>query len=65
VPLTGSTVYSWYMESYQTTGFIAHGINDPGTPNRFRRAVGGLEPDMKLIQTIHKKLEELDASRTS
>jgi hypothetical protein len=53
------------MESYQTTGFIAHGINDPGTPNRFRRAVGGLEPDMKLIQTIHKKLEELDASRTS
>ena len=36
LPLTGSTAYSWYMESYQTAGYTPDGITDPGTPNRFR-----------------------------
>jgi hypothetical protein len=36
LPLTGSTVYSWYMESYQTAGYTPDGITDPGTLNRFR-----------------------------
>jgi hypothetical protein len=36
LPLAGSTVYSWYMESYQTAGYTPDGITDPGTLNRFR-----------------------------
>jgi hypothetical protein len=36
LPLTGSTVYSWYVESYQTAGYTPDGITDPGTLNRFR-----------------------------